>query len=165
MNNMGLALALLSLAAAVPARAGDAERDRIKKYVFEIRPIEFRVPAGLNPFIPLLPYKAAAPGASSGWKVRISSLQLSSVLVGRKKVAIFKESWGPRYPYILVDGVLEGPDHKPVPGIEGIIEAGARRGEYHVTLRQGAESIEFNQVDRDEEQRATARQDAKTAAE
>lgn len=124
-----------------------ADKDVIKKYKFEINPVPFRSSAEINPFKTQVPLKVIESRGSDGqWKVRISTLKLTSVLVGQRKVAIFKEAHGPGYAYILVDGVLRGPDHNAIPGIEGKIEPIGDRGEFHVTLKQGIETIEFDHV-------------------
>lgn len=162
MSALGLLGAVLAAGAAL---AGDAEKERIKRFRFEIQPIEFHAPRGANPFMPLLPMRAAVKQNAAEWKLRIVSLKLSSVIAGRRKVAVFKESMGPGYPYLLVDGVLLGPDRKPVPGVAGSIEPAGRPGAWAVTLRQGADSIEFTQVDALEDEKAAARSGAgKTAA-
>ncbi len=125
-----------------------ADKDTIKKYKFEVNPVPFRTGADINPFRSQVPLKVVEGGSikEGQWKVRISTLKLTSVMVGRRKVAIFKEAHGPGYAYILVDGVLRGPDHNAIPGIEGKIEPIGDRGEFHVTLKQGIETIEFDHV-------------------
>jgi len=130
--------------AAAPAApsgpSGDtANAERIKKYKFDISPISYRGKSEKDPFIPLVPLRAGFEGG--GWKVRIGTLKLSSVIMGKQKVAVFKEMSGPSYSYILLNGILVGPDHKPIPGVAGIIEPMAGKGDYRVTLRQGAESV------------------------
>jgi hypothetical protein len=127
-------------AAAPTGPTGDtANADRIRKYKFEITPIEYRGRLEKDPFIPGVPLRAGFEGG--GWKVRIGTLKLSSVIMGKQKVAVFKEMSGPRYSYILLNGILVGPDHKPIPGIEGTIEKLGSKGDYRVILRQGADSV------------------------
>ena len=133
--------AIALLLAAGPALADGANKDAIKAHKYEVRAVPYSDNAHGDPFSPLVPLKTAeTPGE---WKVRIASLRLSSVIVGRSKVAIFNELHGPVYSYILVNGVLLGPDRKPVPGIAGVIEPAEVPGEYRVTLRQGAEKVEY----------------------
>ena len=124
------------------AAVGSAEpKDVIKAYKFEVRPIEYKASFRPDPFVSKLPLKTSS--APEEWKVRIASLKLTSVIVGNRKVAIFRESSGPSFAYILVNGALLGPDHKPVPGVEGNIESLPAKGEYRVILKQGVESVEF----------------------
>ena len=132
--------AAMLLAASV-ARADGSNKDAIKAHKYEVRAVPYADNAHADPFLPLVPLKTVESTAE--WKVRIASLRLSSVIVGRSKVAIFNELHGPVYSYILVNGVLLGPDRKPVPGIAGVIEPGTAPGEYRVTLRQGAEKVEY----------------------
>jgi len=132
------ALAVLVL---VAPRAGAEPKDTIKDHKYVIRSVPYNDNGHADPFVALVPLKTADnPGE---WKVRIDSLRLSSVIVGRNKVAIFNELHGPVYSYILVNGVLLGPDRKPVPGIAGVIEPAALPGEYRVTLRQGADKVDY----------------------
>lgn len=130
-------------AAAAPAPTGPsgdtANADRIRKYKFEISLIEYRGKLEKDPFIPGIPLRAGFEGEN--WKVRIGTLKLSSVIMGKQKVAVFREMSGPKYSYILLNGTLVGPDHKAIPGIEGVIETLGGKGDYRVTLRQGAESV------------------------
>ena len=116
-----------------------ANADRIRKYKFEISPIDYRGKMDKDPFIPGIPLRAGFEGG--GWKVRIGTLKLSSVIMGKQKVAVFKEMSGPSYSYILLNGILVGPDHKPIPGIEGTIEPMSGKGDYRVILRQGVDSV------------------------
>jgi hypothetical protein len=142
----GLIAMVVSLSC-VAVLACAAEKDEIRKYKFEINRVPFKSTASINPFRPQVPLKATErTSGDNQCKVRISTLKLSSVIVGRRKVAIFKEVHGPGYAYILVDGVLRGPDHNAIPGIEGKIEPLGDRGEFHVTLKQGIETIEFDHV-------------------
>ena len=117
-------------------------KDTIKAHKYEVQAVPYNDSGHVDPFIPMVPLKTAdQPGE---WKARIASLRLSSVIVGRNKVAIFNELHGPVYSYILVNGALLGPDKKPIPGIAGTIEPGGRPGEYRVRLRQGAEKVEYS---------------------
>lgn len=116
-------------------------REAIKGHKYEVRPTPYRDDGRRDPFAPMVPLRAVRQ--RDEWKVRIASLELSSVIMGKKKVAIFNEVHGPRYSYILVNGVLIGPDHRPIPGIAGSIEPVGNRGEYRVVLKQGAERIEY----------------------
>jgi len=143
-----LLLAVPVLAAAPDTGAPSTDSSvKIKKYRFEIRPIDYKGKLGADPFMPGVPLRAEAAGKT--WKVRISTLKLSSVIMGKQKVAVFKESIGPIYSYILVNGILVGPDHKPIPGIEGSIEPMAKKGEYRVILRQGVDSVVHTLLDED----------------
>ena len=92
-----------------------------------------------DPFLPGVPLRAGFE--AGGWRVRIGTLKLSSVIMGKQKVAVFKEMSGPNYSYILLNGILVGPDHKPIPGVEGTIEVMGGKGDYRVILRQGVESV------------------------
>ena len=136
-------MALPGLAAGAAAPTGPSgdttNADRIKKYKFEISPIDYRGKKEKDPFIPGVPLRAGFEAGS--WKVRIGTLKLSSVIMGKQKVAVFKEMSGPSYSYILLNGILVGPDHKPIPGIAGTIEPLGEKGDYKVTLRQGVESV------------------------
>lgn len=135
------ALSIALVVAAAVARADSAPKDAIKGHKYEVRAVPYSDNAHADPFQPLVPLKTVESAAD--WKVRIASLRLSSVIVGRGKVAIFNELHGPVYSYILVNGVLLGPDRKPVPGVAGTIEPTGQTGEYRVTLRQGAEKVEY----------------------
>jgi hypothetical protein len=162
---MGRRLVFAAAAALMMHSAGLAEeKDVIKNYRFEVRPVAFRSTPAINPFKPKVPLKTVET-ADQKWKVRISTLKLTSVMVGRRRVAIFKEAHGPAYAYILVDGVLQGPDHRPIPGIEGKIEPLGDRGEFHVVLKQGVETIEFDHViQRLREQSAKTQSGGETAS-
>ena len=133
---------VLVLALAAGAAAAGESKDAIKAHKWEIQPVPYRDEGRRDPFIPLVPLKAQPHSAE--WRVRIVSLGLSSVVVGKRKVAVFKELHGPDYSYILVNGVLIGPDHKPIPGVAGTIEAINNRAEYRVVLKQGAEKVEYS---------------------
>lgn len=148
-----LALSMPAEAAPAPSTALTPEQAtaKIKSYRFEVRPIEYKGQTGVDPFRPGVPMRAGTE--SKNWKVRIKTLKLSSVIVGRQRVAVFKESIGPTYSYVLVNGVLVGPDHKPIPGIEGSIEETGRRGDYRVTLRQGVETIVHTLADEEAKSR------------
>lgn len=135
---LGLGLFLGSAACAADPK------DVIKAYKFEIRPLELRHILTSDPFRSRLPLESQAVPDSV--KVRIISLYLTSVIVGRQKVAIFRELHGPSYSYILVNGVLLGPDRKPLPGIAGTIDPIDARGDYTVVLKQGGEVVRFSQV-------------------
>jgi len=137
---MRIAVALFGLLQSGVVLAAEA-RDAIKTHKYEIRPTPYRDEGRRDPFAPMVPLRAVRQ--RDDWKVRIASLELSSVIMGKKKVAIFNEVHGPRYSYILVNGVLIGPNHRPVPGIAGSIEPVGNRGEYRVVLKQGAERIEY----------------------
>lgn len=156
MRAAGAALAALLLSA---GPAGAEPKDVIKDHKFVIRSVPYNDNGHADPFSPLVPLKTADNPAE--WKVRIDSLRLSSVIVGRSKVAIFNELHGPVYSYILVNGVLLGPDRKPVPGIAGIIEPAALPGEYRVTLRQGADKVDYTIRNLELLNRKTARTPAK----
>jgi hypothetical protein len=133
-------MAAVAILAVGPALA--EPKDTIKNHKYEVKSVPYNDAAHVDPFEPQVPLKTAeTPG---DWKVRIASLRLSSVIVGRSKVAVFNELHGPVYSYILVNGVLLGPDRKPVPGIAGVIEPGILPGEYRVTLRQGAEKVDYS---------------------
>ena len=138
-----LALSAVARGAAPAAPTGPtgdtANADRIRKYKFDITPIEYRGKMNRDPFMPGVPLRAGFEGG--GWKVRIGTLKLSSVIMGKQKVAVFKEMSGPGYSYILLNGILVGPDHKPIPGVEGVIEPMGSKGDYRVILRQGVESV------------------------
>jgi len=118
-------------------------RAAIKAFVCEIKPTSYRTSDQPDPFIVQVPLKLHQDADQS--KVRVTSLVLTSVMVGKRKVAVFRESAGPSFAYILVDGKLMGPDNKPVQGVRGTIEPMGRPGEYHVVLKQGWETIEFMQ--------------------
>jgi hypothetical protein len=137
---IALLSALVSLLVAAPSQADP--KDTIKNHKYEIRAVPYNDGGHGDPFVPLVPLKQEERHDLR--RVRIISLRLSSVIVGRSKVAVFNELHGPVYSYILVNGVLLGPDHKPVPGIAGVIEPTRLPGEYHVTLRQGAEKVDYS---------------------
>lgn len=120
-------------------------KDVIKSYKFEVKQIPYKASPAFDPFVSLLPLKAGT--APEEWKVRIASLRLTSVILGKRKVAVFQESSGPSFSYILVSGALIGPDNKPIPGVEGSIEAIPGKREYRVILKQGVESVEFTLAD------------------
>lgn len=125
------------------ARAGAEPKDDIKGRKWEIKPTVYRDEGRRDPFAPLIPLKNVMREGEN--KLRIVSLSLSSVIVGKRRVAVFKELQGPNYSYILVNGVLIGPDHKPIPGVAGSIEALNNKAEYLVVLKQGADKVEFTQ--------------------
>lgn len=131
--------------AAVAALCSAEPKDVIKAHKFEVKPIRYGASLMPDPFVPLLPLKTGTE--SEGWKVRIASLKLTSVIMGKRKVAVFQESSGPGFAYILVSGALLGPDRKPIPGVEGSIEALPGKMEYRVVLKQGVESVEFTLTD------------------
>jgi hypothetical protein len=116
-------------------------REAIKKFKYEIQAIPYRASDQPDPFVPQVPLRMRQDPDQS--KVRVTSLMLTSVMVGKRKVAVFREEAGPSFAYILVDGKLMGPDNKPVQGVRGTIEPMGRPGEYHVVLKQGWETIEF----------------------
>jgi len=135
-------LAVMILGVLLPAVASAAEsRDAIKGHRYEIQPTPYSDEGRQDPFSPLVPLRAVK--RREDWKVRIASLSLSSVIWGKRKVAIFNEVHGPRFAYILMNGILIGPDHRPIPGVAGTIEPAGVRGGYRVVLKQGAERIEF----------------------
>jgi len=137
-----VAAAVVALGWGAAARAGEA-KDAIKAHKWEIQPVPYHDEGRRDPFIPLVPLKSQQRPAE--WRVRIVSLRLSTVIAGKRKVAVFKELHGPDYSYILVNGALIGPDHKPIPGIAGSIEAVNNKAEYRVVLKQGAEKVEYSQ--------------------
>jgi hypothetical protein len=124
-----------------PAAAGmaDEPKDTIKKASLEIKRVPYRSEGRPDPFRMQAPLRTILQ--RDPWKVRVGSLSLSSVVVGRRRVAVFRDTFGMDYAYLLVDGVLLGPDHKPIPGVAGSIEPGEQRGEYRVTLKQGGERV------------------------
>ncbi len=140
MRRAAAVAAALVLALAAGRVRADA-KDSIKGHKWEVRAVPYSDNAHPDPFRPMVPLKTAE--APADWKVRIASLRLSSVIVGRSKVAVFNELHGPTYSYILVNGALLGPDRKSVPGIAGVIEPGDLPGEFRVTLRQGADKVEY----------------------
>jgi len=130
------------LSVALPAfAAGPDSKDTIKGHKYEIQPTPYRDEGRVDPFSSLVPLRNVR--RRDDWKVRIASLSLSSVIWGKKKVAILNEVHGPRYAYILMNGVLVGPDHRPIPGVAGTIEQLGGRAGYRVILKQGAERIEY----------------------
>ncbi len=134
-----LAPATLSAAPAAPATDPAVNVKRIKDYKFAVRAVEYKGKTEVDPFGPGIPMKTVVD--RKDWKVRISTLKMSSVIVGKQKVAIFTEMIGPAYSYILRNGILVGPDHKPIPGIKGTLEETKRRGEFRVILQQGGETV------------------------
>jgi hypothetical protein len=135
-------LAAVLLGVLLPALVGAAEpKDAIKGHKYEIQPTPYRDEGRGDPFAPMVPLRAVRQ--RDDWKVRVVSLTLSSVIMGKRQVAIFNEVHGPRYSYILTNGVLIGPDHRPIPGVAGTIEPVGLRGGYRVVLKQGAERIEY----------------------
>ncbi len=142
------ALAVAVVISAVSgSRAAESENSKvIKDFSYEIQAVAYKGTEAVNPFLPMVPLRVAALVEDQGWKVSISGLRLTSVMVGRRKVAVFKEAHGPNYAYILVDGVLRGPDNNAIPGIEGKITPVGDRGEFHVTLKQGIHTLEFDHV-------------------
>lgn len=135
-------LALGLAVAAAPGRAGEP-KDVIKGRKWEVQPAAYRDEGRRDPFQPLVPLKNVLREGEG--KLRIVSLALSSVIVGKRKVAVFKELHGPDFSYILVNGALIGPDHKPIPGVAGVIEALNNKAEYVVTLKQGGDKVTFTQ--------------------
>jgi len=137
-------------------------KDTIKQAKLVVNQIAYRGDNRKDPFEPLVPLKSAQQGKN--WKVRVASLRLSSVITGKQKVAIFKELHGPTFSYILVNGVLLGPDHNPIPGVAGTIEESRDRpGEYRVVLTQGADKIEFTLINKELSEKRSAREQAKSA--
>jgi len=130
----------------MPEVKGDP-KDIIKSHKFEIIRTDYHSDDRRDPFESQMPFKRIQKETSV--KVRIGSLKLSSVITGKQKVAIFKELHGPSFSYILVNGVLLGPERQPIPGVAGTIEPLNRQGEYRVTLKQGADRIEFSLVNSD----------------
>ena len=131
------------LAAAGLAGAADEPKDIIKNRKWEIQPVPYRTDGRHDPFQTQIPLKNVLREGEG--RVRIVSLALSTIIVGKRKVAVFKELHGPEFSYILVNGALIGPDHKPIPGVAGTIEAINARAEYRVTLKQGGDKVEFTQ--------------------
>ncbi len=123
-----------------------APEHTIRQYKFEVQQIKYRDDGRKDPF-KLLARAGGVLLSSRGknWNVHIGSLKLSSVITGKRKVAIFKESYGPTS-YILVNGSLIGTDHKPIPGIAGRIESLNEHGAYRVILKQGVKEIEFEML-------------------
>jgi hypothetical protein len=158
---MRVFVGLLAVLQSVVALAAEP-RDAIKTHKYEIRPTPYRDEGRRDPFSPMVPLRAVRQ--RDEWKVRIASLELSSVIMGKKKVAIFNEVHGPRFSYILVNGVLIGPDHRPIPGIAGTIEPVGNRGEYRVVLKQGAERVEYAMANWNLSGRKNARSDRKSRA-
>jgi len=146
--------------AAAPA-AGAEPKDVIKKFKTQAERIEYKDGERADPFEPLFPFRTKK--SRDQMKVRIQSLKLSSVMSGRRKVAILKEVHGPAS-YILVDNVLLGADRKPIPGIAGIIEPLNEHGEFRVTLKQGGDEIVFTLENKDLDDMRAARARARGAA-
>ena len=121
-------------------------RDFIKAYKFTPLLVEYSSGGRGDPFDPLVPLRTVR--SRGKLKVRIESLRVSSVIVGKQKVAILKELHGPTS-YILVNSVLLGSDRKPIPGIMGMIEEINKYGEYRVILKQGADKVVFTVVNKD----------------
>jgi hypothetical protein len=145
---VGCAVILVLIAPGVEAAAaatGDA-KEALKGRKFETLRIEYRQDERRDPFEAQVPFKRLQKETNA--KVRIGSLKLSSVITGKQKVAIFRELHGPAYSYILVNGILLGPQRKPIPGVAGTIEPLNRQGEYRVTLKQGADRIDFSLLNR-----------------
>lgn len=155
-----LPLGLACLAAAGPARAAEPApdnskaRETIKSQKYEVQPVPYRDEGREDPFVSKVPLKAAQ--SRDRWKVRIGGLRLSSVMSGHKRVALFTETYGPSYSYILVGSVLIGPDHRAIPGIAGTIEPLGTTGNFKVTLRQGTEKVEQTFIKLDEDMRKRA---------
>ena len=156
-------LAVLLLGVCMPMVAAAAEsKDAIKGHKYEVLPTPYRDEGRQDPFAPLVPLRAVLRREDS--KVRVASLILSSVIWGKRKVAIFNEVHGPRFSYILMNGVLIGPDHHPIPGVAGTIEPVGGRGSYRVVLKQGAERIEYSMSNWDLSTYRSARPDRKAPA-
>ncbi len=138
----------VGLVAFVGLRAGTASagpQDTIKNFVFESQRVEYKDGGRVDPFEPLMPFRQVKK--SKKLVVRIESLKLSSVMTGRRKIAILKELHGPTS-YILVNNILLGSDRKPIPGIAGSITAINKYGEYRVTLQQGVDKIVFTMINK-----------------
>ncbi len=152
---VGLGLAV-TVRAADPAPAPDASksRDTLKSQKYEVKAVPYRDEGRDDPFVAKVPLKAVQ--SRDRWKVRIGGLKLSSVMSGKKKVALFTESYGPSFSYILVNSVLIGPDHRPIPGIAGSIEPIGASGNYRVILQQGSERVEHTFIRLDEDVRRRA---------
>ena len=144
----------VSAAPAAPAPDASKSRDAIKAQKYEVQPVPYRSESRDDPFDPKVPLKTVQ--SRDRWKVRIGGLRLSSVVTGRKRVALFTETFGPSFAYILVNNVLIGPDHRAIPGIAGIIEPLGNTGNFKVTLRQGTEKVEHTFIKLDEDMRARA---------
>ena len=146
-------LALLCVLGVISAH-GAEPRETIKSQKYEVQAVPYRDESREDPFVPRVPLKAVQ--SRDKWKVRIGGLRLSSVMSGKKRVALFTELYGPSFSYILVNSVLIGPDHRPIPGIAGSIEPLGTSGNYRVTLQQGTERVEHTFVKLDEEVRRRA---------
>ncbi len=131
------------LVSAGPSGAADEPKDLIKSRKWEVQPVPYRTEGRPDPFLSQVPLKNVLREGQG--RIRIVSLGLSTIIVGKRKVAIFKELHGPEFSYILVNGALIGPDHKPIPGVAGTIEALNGKAEYRVTLKQGGDKVEFTQ--------------------
>lgn len=138
-RQVGTVLGLLVLTCGQVSRLAAAPKDEIKQFRYETRRIVYHREKRKDPFNALTPLKNIL--RDKNWRVRIGSLKLSSVIVGRRKVAIFKEMHGPDFSYILVSGVLIGPDHEPISGIVGTIEPLSKQGDYRVVLKQGTDQV------------------------
>lgn len=143
---VAFALGLVAVAGLMARSSWAAPRDVIKTFVFEPQRVEYKDGGRVDPFEPLVPFRQIKKRKKL--VVRIESLKLSSVMTGRRKIAILKELHGPTS-YILVNNILMGSDRKPIPGIAGSIAAINKYGEYRVTLRQGADKVVFTMINRD----------------
>lgn len=131
----------LLLAVGMPVlKAAAAPVDTIKNYKFKTVKTEYHIDKRDDPFISMDPLQTVPQDQKI--KVRIVSLKLSSVISGRRKVAVFKELHGPLTYYLVNDGLL-GSDHSPIPDISGQIKELGKRGEFLVILKQGGEKREY----------------------
>lgn len=140
--------------AADPAPDASKARDTIKSQKYEVQPVPYRDEGRDDPFMPKVPLETVQ--SRDQWKVRIGGLRLSTVVSGRNRVALFTEISGLTFAYMLVNNVLLGPDHRPIPGIAGTIEPLGSTGNFRVTLRQGTEKVEHTFIKLDEPMRKRA---------